>query len=132
MPLFFPASSVLVSDGFLHVLGAGWECFWITEFPYQTQIALAFMVEFGSIDQNVLLGFEFVLKDPAGAEHTLGTADVAVPESRGLITRRSEHLAVPIDLAAPGVYVLSVRSGGEYFAQYTFEARQALISAASR
>jgi hypothetical protein len=83
VPLFFPAGSVLVSDGLLHVLGAGWEYFWATEFPCQTQIALAFTVEFGSIDQNVLLSFEFVSKDPAGAEHTLGTAEVAVPESRG-------------------------------------------------
>jgi hypothetical protein len=123
VPLFFPANCVQVADGLLHVLGAGWEYFWVTEFPCKATITLAFMVEFGSIGQNVLLRFEFVLTDPAGTDHTLGSADIAVPESRGAINRSNETTSVPINLEGLGVYALSARSGGVRFARYTFEVR---------
>lgn len=105
---------------FLHVIGAGWECFWITEFPYQPRIALAFTAEFGSIDQDVLLGFEFVAKEPAGTVQHLGIADIAVPQPHGVINRNSQTALVPIDLKEPGVYELRIQSGGACFARYIF------------
>jgi hypothetical protein len=121
--LFFPAESGRVADGLLYVLGGGWEYFWVREFPCHAQFNVAFMVEFGSTDPNVLLGFEFALKDPAGKEISVGTADVEVPEPQGLINRRNQTALIRYDIDAVGVYELSMRSGGACFARYTFEVR---------
>lgn len=45
VPLFFPASSALVSDGLMSVLGAGWDHYWVPEIPCRVPINVAFTVE---------------------------------------------------------------------------------------
>ncbi|WP_297596214.1 hypothetical protein [Mycobacterium sp.] len=123
VPLFFPANSIQVADNMWNVLGAGWEYFWVPQFPCSTYINLAFLVEFGSVDPNVLLGFEFSLKDPVGNEHILGIADSAVPEAQGMISRRCETASFPAGFTEPGLYELSMHSGVIRFARYTFEVK---------
>jgi hypothetical protein len=123
VPLFFPVNSCHVADGLFFILGAGWESMPVDAFPYQSRIALALMVECGDLDPNVLIGFELIVKDPAGTEHTLGVVDVEVPEPRGSINRRNQVTTLPIELETAGIYTLSVQSGGAPFARYMFEAR---------
>jgi hypothetical protein len=123
VPLFFPVNAAQVADGLLSVLGAGWDHLWVIEFPYRVSINVAFTVEFGSIDANTLLGFEFAVTNPSGVQCGSGTADVAVPEPQGAINRNSGCASLAFDVESPGTYELSMLSGGTRFARYTFEVR---------
>jgi hypothetical protein len=123
VPLFFPANGCQVSDGLLFVLGAGWEHFWINKFPHRSQIAIAFTVEFGSIDPNVLIRFDIGLKEPSGNEIELGATDVGVPEPKGAINRTSQTAVFSFGLESTGIYELTIASGGARLARYRFEAR---------
>jgi hypothetical protein len=123
VPLLFPVNAAQVAEGLLSVLGAGWDHLWVIEFPYRPSINVAFTVEFGSIDANTLLGFEFAVTNPSGDRCGTGTADVAVPEPTGAINRNSGCASVAFDAESPGTYELAILSAGVRFARYTFEVR---------
>jgi len=81
------------------------------------------MAEFGSIDPNVLLGFDVFVTDPAGAKQKVGTVDVGVPEAQDAISRANANTAVSVSLAGPGVHTISIESGDATFAQYAFNVK---------
>jgi hypothetical protein len=121
--LFFPADSSRVADALLYVLAGGWEHFWVKEFPCNAHFNVAFMIEFGHIDENVLLGFEFIMTDPRGNRVSVGTANVEVPKPAGNINRRNQVALISYAFDGPGIYELSMQSGGIGFARYSFEVR---------
>ncbi|TDZ97842.1 hypothetical protein [Mycobacteroides salmoniphilum] len=123
VPLFFPAESARVADSLLNVLGAGWEYFWVNEFPWSGNFALAYMVDFGSVQPNTLLGVEFSLLEPSGKEVPLGAVDVAAPEPKGQLNRSCQVATVPVQIDSAGLYELTVGSGSFCFARYSVEIR---------
>lgn len=123
VPLLFPADASHVANGLLYVLGAGWTYYQVDHFPCTTTIVLVLMAESGSIDPNVLLGFEVFMADPAGAKHKVGTVDVGVPNAQDAISRANANTADSVSLAGPGVHTISIESGGATFAQYAFEVK---------
>jgi hypothetical protein len=128
VPLFFPTDSATVANGLIFAQGAGWAYFWVPEFPCSTTKFIAAMIEFGSIDPNVLLGFEFTMTDPEGLVHvvtTTSTTDVAVPEPTGLVNRANTVIAFNFTFRTPGMYELTMLSGDFRLAQYSFEVRLA-------
>jgi len=123
VPLFFPADASHVANGLLYVLGAGWTYYQVDHFPSTTTIVVVLMAEFGSIDPNVLLGFDVFVTDPAGAKQKVGTVDVGVPEAQDAISRANANTAVSVSLAGPGVHTISIESGDATFAQYAFNVK---------
>ncbi|MCZ8380355.1 HNH endonuclease signature motif containing protein [Mycobacterium sp. CPCC 205372] len=122
VPLFFPADSISLSAGrLLDVLGAGWEYCGVQDFPWEGRFHVAFAVDFGFIDPNVLLGFEVVLLNESGVECGSGTADVSVPERLGRLNRKCGFASVTSKVVEAAIYELQIRSGGFVFARYRFE-----------
>lgn len=123
VPLFCPVNAGQVVDGLLYILGAGWDHMWVTNIPSRVAINVAFTVEFGSIDANTLLSFEFTVRDHSGVECGRGTADLSVPKPSGAINRNSGLASFEIEVQSPGMYELSMLSGSSRFARYTLEVR---------
>ncbi|MCV7289409.1 hypothetical protein H7J87_29185 [Mycolicibacterium wolinskyi] len=122
--LLFPANSIALSvDGLLDLVGGGWEYYWVPEFPCRANIHVAFVVEFGTIEPNTLLGFNFTVTDQSGVECGQGSADVAVPEPKGMLNRRCAAAGFVFDAKNPGLYELTMHSAVTRFARYTFEVR---------
>lgn len=124
VPLLCPTNSVALSmNGLLDLLGAGWEHFWVNEFPCLATINVALVVEFGSIHPDVLIGFELTVTNQDGAARGHGTIDVAAPLTQGLINRACAAATVELNAEEPGVYEIRMQSGGACFARYTFEVK---------
>lgn len=123
VPLFFPADSARVAGYLLDVLAAGWEYYWVTEFPYSGPIAICLVAEFGNLEANTLLRFEVTLTDPSGSEKALGVIDTEVLESTGPLNRRCFTQTVQLRLDTSGVHTLGLRSDGVPFAQYSFDVK---------
>lgn len=124
VPLFFPVNAGQLADGLLHILGAGWDHIWVTEVPCRATISVAYTADFGPIAANTLLRFEFAVSNESGAECGRGAGNVVVPDPQGAINRNSGVAMVGFDIAAPGIYELSILSGSTRFSRYTFEVRR--------
>jgi hypothetical protein len=126
VPVMFPANSIALSaNGLLDILGAGWEHYSFDEFPSRANVNVAFSVECGTIAPNTLLGFSFTVTNGSGIVCGQGTVDIEVPTPEGvLVNRRCGRAGFYFDADEPGMYELSMQSGGIRFARYTFEVRR--------
>lgn len=122
VPFFLPADNIQLADGVFFILCGGWHSYFVPQFPFETLILVAMTVEFGSIDPNALIAFEFFHKSATGTEKSVGAVDVGLLETRTVLNRNNVigRLACTID--GPGVHEISVRSGGGTLARYRFEA----------
>ncbi|MDV7101213.1 HNH endonuclease signature motif containing protein [Gordonia amicalis] len=123
IPVFFPANSVAVADGLVHLLGGGWEYYRVPELPFATIIDAALVVEFGTTQPNSMLSFDVSVLDPGEHRRHLSRIDVEVPEPTGSLNRVCRSVRASIEFEVPGVHELVVTSGEIRLCVYSFEVR---------